>query len=249
MASKPDQGGDHNKLKRTILAAGGFLLLLAIAILVYSSDYYHATQTALDASASPDVSKWSGGWAIGDPDAQAGFIFYPGGKVEAKAYLPLLQRFSEGGVFCVLCEMPLNLAVLDINAADRVIKQFPAIESWYIGGHSLGGSMAAQYASGHPAEIRGIILLGAYSPAKVSGETPALLVYGSLDSVMNRDRYTEALSFLPDHTEVVIEGGNHAGFGDYGAQAGDGQATITPDEQQLQTADVVLSFITKTPPS
>jgi dienelactone hydrolase len=219
------------------------VLLLAIAAAAYVSDYYHATQAALDAATAHGVAKFDGGWAVGDPDSEAGFIFYPGGKVEAKAYLPLLKRLSDGGVFCVLCEMPLNLAVLDINAADRVIRRFPDIGRWYIGGHSLGGSMAAQYASGHPEAVSGLILLAAYSPAEIPDRTPVLLLYGSEDGVMNRDRYAQALASLPNHSEVVIAGGNHAGFGDYGAQAGDGQASITPEEQKSKTSDEVLNFI------
>ena len=245
MTSSSKKGGRwfDRKRNRLLLAVGGVLLVLVIAIMVYSSDYYHATQAALDLAAGPGVLKLDGGWAVGDPDSRAGFIFYPGGKVEAKAYLPLMKRLSDEGLFCFLCEMPMNLAVLDINAAGRVIQRFGDIERWYIGGHSLGGSMAAQYASGHPEEVRGLILLAAYSPAEILDQTPALLLYGSEDRVMNREKYTQAMGLLSHSSEVVIPGGNHAGFGDYGAQAGDGQAAITPEAQQSQAADAIVRFI------
>ena len=233
----------HRKRDICLLAVGGVLLILAIAIVLYSLDYYHATKAALDLVASPGVLNVDGGWAVGDPGSRTGFIFYPGGKVEAKAYLSLLKRISNKGVFCVLCEMPLNLAVLDINAAGRRMKQFPGIKSWFIGGHSLGGSMAAQYATSHPEEVSGLVLLAAYSPSEIPDRMPALLLYGSEDEVMNRYKYAQALSLLSDYTEVVIPGGNHAGFGDYGAQVGDGQATIASEVQQTKTATEVISFM------
>ena len=81
---------------------------------------------------------------------KCGFIFYPGGKVEYTAYAPLM---------CVLLKMPLNLAVLDVNAADSVFDMFPEISSWYIGGHSLGGSMAASYALENTDKLEGLVLL------------------------------------------------------------------------------------------
>jgi hypothetical protein len=41
----------------------------------------------------------------------------------------------------------------------------------------------------------------------------------------------------------VIEGGNHAGFGNYGAQAGDGTSSIGNDAQQAVAAQAILDFI------
>ena len=49
-------------------------------------------------------------------NATVGFIFYPGVKVEANAYQPLMAELAREGVLCVLVEMPFNLAVFDINA-------------------------------------------------------------------------------------------------------------------------------------
>ncbi len=79
----------------------------------------------------------------------AGLIFYPGGKVEYTAYQPLMAACAERDILCVLVEMPFNLAVFDINAADGIQEQYPEVGHWYIGGHSLGGSMAASYLSKH----------------------------------------------------------------------------------------------------
>lgn len=177
--------------------------------------------------------------------SDAGFIFYPGGKVEYTAYEPLMEACASEGIFCVLLEMPFNLAVLDMDAAEGIQELYPEIEHWYIGGHSLGGSMAASYLEKHREEYEGLILLGAYSTADLSeSELDVLSVYGSEDGVMNREKYEKYRENLPDDfTEFVIDGGCHAGFGMYGAQEGDGIPSITSEEQIVATAEAVAEFV------
>jgi hypothetical protein len=123
-------------------------------------------------------------------------------------------------------------------AADGIKEQVPGIDTWLLAGHSLGGVAASDYLSRHESEYDGIILLGAYAAADLSDyEGIVALVYGSNDGVMNRAKYEEAKSNLPGNIqEMVIEGGNHASFGNYGDQSGDGAARITRDEQQDQVA-------------
>ena len=156
-----------------------------------------------------------------------------------------MKALASEGVLCVFVEMPFNLAVFDINAADGIQENYPQIESWYIGGHSLGGSMAASYLADHADEYDGLVLLGSYSTADLSNSELAVLsVYGSEDKVMNREKYEENKSNLPsDFTEVVIEGGCHAYFGMYGAQDGDGTPTITNEEQISYTADKIFEMM------
>jgi dienelactone hydrolase len=178
-----------------------------------------------------------------EPDEpSAGFIFYPGGKVEYTAYIPLMSALAEEGILCILIKMPCNLAVLDMNAAKGLTEKYPDIDDWYIGGHSLGGSMAASYASKNSPEIDGLILLGSYSTAKLS--IPVLSVYGSEDGVMNREKYAK---YKPNIelalTENIIEGGNHALFGSYGTQKGDGMPTISDKEQLNLTVQIIIEFI------
>ena len=178
-------------------------------------------------------------------DAQAGVIFYPGGKVEARAYAPLMAELALRGITSVLVEMPFNLAVFDMNAADGIRDEFSGIEAWYIAGHSLGGAMAASYAAGHTDELSGVILLGAYSTADISDTSLSVLcLHGSSDGVMNREKHDECLDNLPAGcTEREIEGGCHAYFGMYGEQSGDGVPTITPIEQITLTANYIADFI------
>ena len=239
------------KSKRSIIAVAAVTLVLAVivgACAIYLGDYYRADIEAIQAFL-PQGSGWEkmpdGTIVFECDDATKGFIFYPGGKVEHTAYIPLMQTLSEHGVTCVLVEMPFHLAVLDRNAADGIQKDYPEIEDWYIGGHSLGGSMAASYAASHTDDFAGLVLLGAYSTADLSESDLAVLsVYGSEDKVMNRENYENYRSNLPtDFTEVVIDGGCHANFGMYGAQDGDGTPRITKEEQIARTADAIVTMM------
>lgn len=155
-----------------------------------------------------------------------------------------MQELSKQGFLCLLEKMPLNLAVLDITAADGLQEKFPEIEKWYIGGHSLGGAMAAIYASRHADELDGLVLLGGYSTTDLRRtKLKALCIYGSNDRVMNREKYQNYKSNLPtQYVETVISGGNHAYFGSYGEQKGDGTASITNDEQMAVTASICRSI-------
>jgi len=165
-------------------------------------------------------------------------IFYPGAKVEYTAYLPILEKIKQScGITCILVKMPFNMAIFDTNAADKIIDQLPDIKNWYIGGHSMGGAMASDYASKHQEKVKGLILLGAY----IYGNYPdkyALTVYGTFNtSVAEKINYTENI--------VVIEGGNHAQFGNYGKQKGDPDATISSEEQQNITVAAIKDFLAK----
>ena len=238
----------NKRFRRIILAV---IAVVAIAAMsgVYLCDYYPAdTESirAFTAESSVTVSRTENGYLIAEPEtANAGLIFYPGGKVEHDAYLPLMDTLASRGILCVLVEMPLRLAVLDMDAAEGIPEQYPQIEHWYIGGHSLGGAIAASYLSEHPDEFEGLILLGAYSTADLSEtDLSVLSVYGSEDLVMNREKYNACLENLPeDLTQTVLDGGCHAYFGMYGAQDGDGSPRITNEEQILLTADAILGMI------
>lgn len=236
--------------KRTVLSIV-FLCFLVVCILfgIYVGDYYHADAAAADALASDNivtVTKQDNNWVFAPENPTAGLIFYPGGKVENTAYAPLLHDLAEDGILCILVKMPCNLAVLDMNAADGIQEQFPNVSSWYIGGHSLGGAMAASYAAKHDGDWDGLVLLAAYSTADLTGSGLRVCsLYGSEDGVLNREKYEAYHHNLPPAatTETVIAGGCHAGFGSYGAQKGDGTPTISASEQQHQTADLLAQWM------
>ena len=229
-------------------------LILAVCLSVgglylYASDYYRADAEAIDAflpEASIEKRELSDGSVAYIPsEYTVGVIFYPGGKVDYTAYEPLMKALAGKGILAVLVKMPLNLAVLKSGAAKGIPEELPMVQSWYMAGHSLGGSMAASYISKNADKFDGLILLASYSTADLKGsDIKVASIYGSLDGVMNREKYEECKANLPsDLSESVINGGNHAGFGMYGEQKGDGAATLTNAEQIGVTADIIASFV------
>jgi pimeloyl-ACP methyl ester carboxylesterase len=156
-----------------------------------------------------------------------------------------MRALASGGVTAILVDMPFNLAVFNPMRADGIKELYPDIQNWYMAGHSLGGSMASSYISTHTAEFKGLILLASYSITDLRDSGISVLsIYGSNDGVMNRDSYEDNKVNLPHgFTERVIEGGNHAYFGMYGEQAGDGVASVSNTEQINTSANLIIDFI------
>ena len=211
--------------------------------------YRDAATAALVTDAAVTVEQTESAIAFIPDEPVSGFIFYPGGLVPTEAYAPLLHALAEEGVLCVVPVMPFRLAVLDMNAADGIAAQYPDITRWAIGGHSLGGAMAASYAAGHGEDFAALVLLAAYSTAELPEDLSVVSIYGDADGVMNREKYAKYRPNLPENAvELIIPGGNHAQFGDYGSQKGDGAATIPPDEQIRQTVQIILPLLTGNTP-
>lgn len=228
-----------------ILGIVGIILALVIACAIYLGDYYRADMEKIENFTEQSVVEMQtdeNGYLIFEPEQiENGLIFYPGGKVEHTAYIPLMEALASEGTLCILVKMPFRLAVFDSNAADGLQENYPEVESWYLGGHSLGGSMAASYLSKHAESFDGLILLGSYSTADLSDlDVEVLSIYGSEDWVLNKENYDKNKENLPDDfKEVVIDGGCHAYFGMYGAQEGDGVPAITNEEQILRTVEAI----------
>ena len=225
--------------KRWWIVLLAVLLLAAAAFFAWALGCYHADAAALAALASDTVSveETDFGWRFDGPAEDAVLVFYPGGNVDETAYAPLLHRAAEGCMDVCLVKMPFHLAFFGADRADAILARYD-YEKRYIGGHSLGGAVAALYAAGH--ELDGVILLAAYPTKDV--DEPMLIVYGSEDGVLNRARVGEAPRYGAVD-EVVIEGGNHAGFGNYGAQKGDGFAAIGAEEQQKETVEAIAAWL------
>ena len=222
------------------------LALSVVAWLAALFGYYQAKD--VDAFLRSDdlvaVSEIKDGWLFDGPGKADALIFYPGAKVEAASYAPLLRKLAEGGVDCFLVKMPLGLAIFGVNKAGGLMKAY-SYERWYLAGHSLGGAMAAQYASKHADDLSGLILLGAYTAKDLTTVSfPVLYLYGTEDRIINRAKLEAGILMSPLGTVTVeLEGGNHAQFGLYGAQKGDGTATITPEAQQTMAAEEILRII------
>ncbi len=222
-------------------------LIIFIALMIYVNIYYSADAYAkeeLKSNEIVEVYKEKSYFVFEPKTYDTGIIFYPGGKVDAVAYAPLLKSLASEGILCVLCEMPFRLAVLNSNAADGIQSKFD-VDHWYLAGHSLGGSMAASYIAKHSKDYEGLILLAAYSTEDLSKtDLKVLSIYGEFDGVLNRKKYEESLSKLPaTYNEYVIRGGCHAFFGSYGAQSGDGTPTITNEQQIKETVSFILENI------
>ncbi len=208
-----------------------------------------AALAALQSDAAVTVE--TGEWIVFRP-AQgaptAGFIFYPGGRVDARAYAPPLRDLAARGYLVALIPMPLNLAVFGVERAAAVIQASPDIQRWAIGGHSLGGAMAARFVQAHPDAVQGLALWASYPDVDLSGiEGLAVVsIYGTLDAVASRQTVEGARERLPaDTVWVAIEGGNHSGFGDYGLQPGDAPATLSPAAQWAQVTDATAALLAR----
>lgn len=229
----------------TITAA--FVLL---AFFWYVNDYYPSdanVQEYFQKDTLVKVKEISDGIYLDGPGKERAMIFYPGAKVEYTAYLPLLYELAEQGVDCFLIKMPCNLAFLGQSKATDLMTEY-SYKSWYLSGHSLGGAMAASYAAGHLKDLDGLVLLAAYPTRSLESDTFSVVsIYGSKDGVLNMDKVEDARSFMPsDYTEVCIEGGNHAWFGNYGEQEGDKTASISREEQQKQAVEAILQMVKET---
>jgi len=175
---------------------------------------------------------------------RTGLVLYPGGHVDYRSYAPLAREIAAQGGSVALLKLPLSLAVLAPDAAAGPLRDVAGVDSWVVGGHSLGGVMAARYALTDE-RVRGVLLLASYPIDDLSGTGLAVTdVRGSEDAVLDLAAWREAQPLLPkDATHLVIEGGNHAQFGDYGAQPGDGPAATSPEAQRVQTARAALDLL------
>lgn len=235
-----------------LLGLVGLVLLLSAAGFVIWGETPAAPMpealSAMQSNAQVAVSQ--GSWLVFTPVASepvAGLIFYPGGRVDYRSYAPAARKMAEEGYLVVIVRMPLNLAVLNANAAERVIRAYPQIEEWAVGGHSLGGAMAANFAANHAEAVDGLVLWAAYPASSddlSSTDLRVVSIYGTLDGLATDAKIDASRLLLPpDSTWVPVEGGNHAQFGWYGEQAGDNPAALSRSDQQEQIVAATLAFM------
>lgn len=223
-------------IKRGLIALVVVLLVGAGVFVWYVNDTEKPTPAAQAAYETATLQ--SDTIAAFKADSTVGVIFYPGGKVEAPAYARLMKDLQTNGINAFLVTMPFNLAVFDADRAQDVIKLNPQITTWILAGHSLGGAMAFDEFSKHPDTYAGLVLLAAYPLSPTDRDV--LIIAATNDKVLDRAKL--------DGFEVNwIQGGNHAQFGDYGDQAGDGVATISEAEQRQQTLDLMLDYFQQLP--
>lgn len=239
-----------NKKTRVIVLVIAVVIVAMIAgAVIYLNSYYRSVDVEIYMTSSDTVtvSQLDGGSIFFDgPGTDQAFIFYPGAMVEESAYSPVMFRLAETGIDCFIIKMPAHLAIFGSDKADRILNEYN-YDTWYLGGHSLGGAMACAYlAKGNNAnKFSAAILFAAYTTKDLSGTgLNVLSLYGSNDKVLNMDNFIKGASLMPArYTVNMIPGGNHAQFGSYGFQKGDGEATISETEQWDITVDRILTFL------
>jgi len=233
-----------------LIIISALLAMVSGAFLIWAGSPMKAMPEARVAmQGSSAVSVEQSDWLVFHPSDMngAGLILYPGARVDIESYAPQVLEIASQGYLVVIVPMPLNMAVFDINAADAVLKAFPEVKHWAIGGHSLGGAMAAQYLATHAGEIEGLVLWASF-PASSNDLSKSPIhvtsISASLDAFSTPGKIEASRPILPvDTTWVVIEGGNHSQFGWYGLQPGDNPAVITGEEQTHQIADATITLL------
>ncbi len=239
------------KSLRVIFIITGLLVIITGAFVAWGATPAKPMPQALAALQSDaQVIVTTGKWLGFTPSAstpEIGFIIYPGGRVDYRAYAPQAHAIAARGCLVVIAHMPLNLAVFDPSAAADVISAHPEIRIWALGGHSLGGAMAAYFAHSHPNTVQGLVLWASYPAANDDLSRSSLKVIsisGTMDGLSTPDKITSSHKLLPSDTVwIPITGGNHAQFGWYGSQAGDNPATISREEQQAQIVQASVDFL------
>jgi len=233
-------------LPRAALVLGTMLTVLALMYLrPLVADDVAVDATSATSGVEVDESMSEIRFVPSDPKG-TGLVFYPGAKVDPRAYSRLLRPLAEAGYTVVVVKFPYNLAVFGIDAADSVNGDDDGIDRWIVGGHSLGGAMAASYAGDTRGELAGLLLWAAYPAPGISGSEgfdglDVTSVYGTEDQLATVADIEQSRSQLPaDTTFVPVEGGIHAYFGDYGSQSGDGTAAISREDAQQQILDATL---------
>lgn len=226
-----------------LLLVGGFVLWAeAVPTPMPAVRSALATNERVEVSTDP--------WLVFRPKQDqpvVGLVLYPGGRVPPQAYAPAAHALAERGYLVAIVPMPFNLAFFRPSAAKDVIDAFPQVTHWAVGGHSLGGAMAARFAHRFPDTAKGLALWASYPAASddLSGRDIAVTsIYGTRDGLATLEKVNASRRLLPPDTVwVAIEGGNHAQFGWYGSQAGDNEATISRTEQQQQIVEATAQLL------
>lgn len=239
-------GKDYSSFKKILITAAVSMTLIAAGLFAYLEVYYHAHSEAEDylkSGSGVEVSESKDAYFFDGPGSESAVVFYPGAKVEETAYAPLMFRLAGQGTDCFLLKLPFRMAIFEPNAADDVTRAYD-YDHWYLMGHSLGGIVAAEYSAKNAGKTDGIVLLASYPTVPVPNSERLLSIYGADDGCLSRPEYRVSRGFWPEkRSETIIRGGNHAGFGYYGPQKGDGVAGISPYEQQSWTVDSIQRFI------
>jgi len=246
---------NSNRSQKTKRFITGFIAAIAIAAAIFGIRWATYARPPLpeavealesDNAVRVNTEPWLA-FSPAQAEAETGLIFYPGGRIDPRGYAPLMHAISMEGYLVVIPEMPLNMAPFHINAAREIQAHNPEIDHWAIGGHSVGGTMAALHAKNNTAAIDALIFWASYpaTDIRMLGESmPVTLVYGSTDPMVNDESVDERRDLLPENTHYVrIGGGDHHQFGSYMTREGEDFAEISREEQHRQILQATLDFL------
>lgn len=257
MSKKLTQKQSNNKVRWLLIALFVVfigLLLWGINWATYARPPLPEAVAALESDERVKVTEdpWLT-FAPSQTTPETGFIFYPGGRIDPKGYASLMQNIAAERYLVVVPEMPINMAVFDANVADEIIAAHPEIDHWAIGGHSVGGTMAAQYTNTHRDMIGGLAIWASFPADNANlsdSDILVILIYGTEDSRVHDNSVKARKHLLPDDTSYIrIEGGDHHQFGDYEIKPEEHHAVIERAEQQeiiIQSTLSLLNAISET---
>ncbi len=236
-----------NRALKSIIIILSILVIGTTSFIVWSNNNYEPTLEAMSVLKNEDTIDISEDEFITfipkNKEINKGFIFYPGGKVSEEAYSLLAKGIADEGYLVVIVPMPLDLAVFSPNKAEKAMERYGYIDSWAIGGHSLGGVMASKFA-GENNSIKGLALYASYPSGDElkDKEIEVVSIYGSEDGVADLEKIKNAT--LSNNSSIFeIKGGNHAQFGNYGEQKGDNKATISSEDQIKEAVDITVKML------
>jgi hypothetical protein len=240
--------GESMKISKALLLGFLVIVLAVLGFVVWTNSALGPAPEAIgalrsDAQVTVKLDKFVT-FQPSSKKATTALVFYPGGRVDYRSYAVPLHKIAAEGYLAILLPVRLNLALFDPNAADGAISAFPTIRHWAVGGHSLGGVAAANYAARHT-DIDGLVLWASYpsDDALKNSKLRIISIYGTQD-INSLSVFEDKRALLPMDTQyVVIRGGNHSQFGDYGIQPGDHEATISRADQQKQIVDATVQFL------
>lgn len=177
--------------------------------------------------------------------ATKGIVLYPDARIDSAAYAYKMSGVAKLGVAVVIVKPLLHLPSLDIHGPADFESLATSVKDWYVAGHSLGGVKACQVAYNNQTSFKGLILLGSYCAGSIATlSIPVLSLAGSNDGLTTTQSIQNHKSSLPKDTNFqIITGLNHAGFGNYGAQNGDGNMAIDDTDALQKITDSSAKFI------
>lgn len=185
-------------------------------------------------------------------------IFYPGGFVDPKAYVPMARKITESGYKVIIVKLPLRIAFLKsqkrelFSLSKELIQNDTEINEWVIAGHSRGGALAAEFVKDESKLVHGLILIGTSHPKEYdlsNLKIDVTKVFATNDGLASEKEVKKYAKNLPPHINwVKIEGGNHSQFGYYSFQIGDKKAAISRDNQQTILVDAIIQVLQRVIP-